>query len=473
MPIDVEAKAPLIAALGGAVQGGVSGGVLWLVLNNGYRINGLGWLERMEWPVPGWVVFAVVGAVVGAVAGFLKQAGEGRRVEGLAETAAELGLDHAEEVGRGEVGAAGMPALADWSRGRNHHWGVVEGVTVDVVDATLVSESTDSEGGTSRRTTERTVVLVPAEDVPDLDLMAAGRGLRLLHALGVKGMAFDASAMATSDTAEVVARFDRAWVVSPGGGLAAEADAAVEASLRRLFPPRVMAELEPLAGCSAQCHGGRMAVWRGDGFRSAEGRRALVADAVALRRVLVEATARPATDDEVVPAPEGETAGRRVRRGAGLVVGGIAGLFLGFFGGFLGFSGIFFGGDLPFGVMAVLMPAMVFGGAALGGLIGVFVGSKAHRLMPIPDGVSAAALLGAPRGPSSGRRGGAAVTLGTFLGFLVGGAVGFGAVFGLLRLFGRDGPPLWLIFPVFFGCPIVGAAVGAVLGARWNAGRGG
>lgn len=473
MPHDLEVKGPPLAALGGALQGGIAGGVIWFVVNNAFRIDRQGWLERLEGPAPGWLVFAGAGAVVGAVMGYVKHVGERRRSDGLAASAAELGLDHADEVGRNEIGAAGMPALADWSRGRNHHHGLVEGIPIDVVDATLVSESTDSEGGTSRKTTERTVVLLPAEGVPDLDLSAAGRGMRLLHRLGIAGMAFDASAMATGDATEAVERFDRSWIVAPGAEPMAEDDdpSSREAAVRRLFPTRVMDQLEPHAGCSAQFRGGRLAVWRGNGFRSAEQRRGLVADALALRRILVEAAARPAADGEVVPAPAGETATRRARRGLGAIAGGVLGLMLGFFGGAIGFAGIFFGADPPFASTAVLMPLMVLGGAALGAVAGALIGMAAHRLMPIPEGVSIASLTHGPRRRRPTRRAGLAEGLGMFLGFGLGGMVGGGAVMGLVQVFGPRDAPVWLILPVFFGCPIAGAVLGSIAAGRWASRR--
>jgi hypothetical protein len=59
--------------------------------------------------------------------------------------------------------------------------------------------------------------------------------------------------------------------------------------------------------------------------------------------------------------------------------------------------------------------------------------------------------------------------LGAFLGFTVGGAIGFGAV-GLLVWLMNDPSPA-LVFPIFFGSPISGFILGGVISSRWQSNR--
>src|SRR5262245_65389929 len=83
-----------VAMAVGAVQGVVGGIAAWFALNQMYRINDRGFLERLPWPTPGWLIFGAVGAVVGLVLGRVRHRREQRRRAGMAEVAAASGLAH-------------------------------------------------------------------------------------------------------------------------------------------------------------------------------------------------------------------------------------------------------------------------------------------------------------------------------------------------------------------------------------------
>src|ERR671913_110328 len=169
----VLTKHPVLSLLGGALGGGFVGGFLWFFLDNIVRINGQGWLQRLPWPAPGLA---------------------------YAPTAT---MDH--------LGMAGSAIFPHWSSGAHRSHGTHRGLPVEVVDVTELHESTDSEGSTSRTTTRRTVVLLPGEGLPDFDLGPRRLRHRVLGAMGVAGVAFDAAGVPTAHQAEVVGRFARSW----------------------------------------------------------------------------------------------------------------------------------------------------------------------------------------------------------------------------------------------------------------------
>jgi len=317
------------------------------------------------------------------------------------------------------------------------------------------------------------VVLLPGEGLPDFDLGPRRLRHRVLGALGVAGVLFDRAGVPTAHQAEVVGRFARSWHLAASDPLASlaagtagspEAEAA-EAAVRRLFTPRVMEALGPLVGLSARVRGGRLAVWRGKGHAPAGARAALLEDAIALREALLSGRTT-STPDTVVPAPPGVTPRTQARRLAGVMLGGVAGLFLGFFGGFGVFVSQVFGRDLPVGAFSVLMPLLAFGGAALGALVGAALGRMVSPLVPLPRPSATSALGVTSSRPVPGTLSGWAGA-GMFLGFLLGGLGSMGLMVGLRHLVGLDRIPFGVLATLFFAGPILGLTGGAIAGSRF------
>src|SRR4051812_49921766 len=129
--------------------------------------------------------------------------------------------------------------------------------------------------------------------------------------------------------------FSRAWslaVDNPMGavlsGMAGATEpGATETALRRLFSPRVLGALALLQGLSVRSRGGRLAVWRGDGFVTGEARVDLLADALVLRQALLSGRGA-VTPGAVEPPPDGGAFRVRVRRLIGSAGGGTLGLSL-------------------------------------------------------------------------------------------------------------------------------------------------
>ncbi len=464
-----RSKSLVVPMVAGILGGGVAGFAIYYVLNNFVQIGGRGWLDRLiPGPARGWMVLAAAGAAIGGIANLVKGVRERARVASMGEFASSLGMAYEPTTDPARLGIDEKPLISSWTSGEHWYRGDYRGLPCDVVDVMGIQEEADSDG--ERSIVERTVALLPGEGLPDLDLGPRRFAHRVLAAMGAAGVEFDPSGAATAAEAEAIGEFVRTWHLAAGdppratvaGGARSPEDEANEAAVRRMFTPLVMERLGPFAGWSARARGGRLAIWNRDKFLAPSARADLLDGAFALRGALLGGL--DSAPGAVVPAPSAEMAGARSRRLAGTSLGGVIGTFLGFFGGFALFISNFFKAKGAVPATSFLFPLSVFGGAALGALVGAGLGRLAAPLIKLPK---------LPLAPNSAARPSGWAPAGMFLGFILGGACGIGLVVGLHRLLGLNIAPPWVILPLFFGCPIFGMVGGWILGSRFAARRDG
>ena len=343
-------------------------GGIWAGVNGTSTVNGVGLLVRQGWPFSSFGLFAGAGAAAGLIAGVRRVLADRRRGRELAELCAARGFDFAAEAAREDVPP--LPLFQGWVGGRHlarGEWGGVPFRMLDVTSRerrslTFSSDVYDRDGATER---DRTVVLLAAEGVPPFDLRPRTRGARLLGWAGFRGVAFDPSGAADPAEAEEVRRFGERFRVAPFGQ---EAD--LDGVLRPLFRPPLMRALNRHPGCSVQVAEGTLAVWRGESSRPARGRPELLDAALAIRAALTGAAGAAGA---VLPAPPGmDPASQRIRVG-NAAIGGVAGLFLGFFL----FGAFLFRSSINMHRFAAIFPLAFFGSLILGGAIGALLGARA------------------------------------------------------------------------------------------------
>ena len=93
-------RANAIFLLGGPINGGVITAMIWWVLNNAWKVGGVGVLERQAWPLSSLSACAAVGAVLGLAVGMtlvLVRAAHASRVAALCQ---RLGFEYIPAVMR-------------------------------------------------------------------------------------------------------------------------------------------------------------------------------------------------------------------------------------------------------------------------------------------------------------------------------------------------------------------------------------
>ncbi len=356
------------SVIGSTFSAGIAAGVLWWIANRCYTVNGVGWLERQAWPLNNVWLIATLGALVGLIAGLVRRAHGRRHDASIEDLCQRWGFTFAATASGDALPLAVWPA---WQDARCHMSGTRNGLPIEIVDVT-VTEGT----GDAARSRDWTVILLEAEGLPDFELHPRTFTARLLELAGVPLVPFDVAAVRDPVAAADVREFTRHWLL-----VAADQDAA-----RRLFRPEVMRDLERFVGWSLQSRGGYLALWFGDGVQPAATREQLLHQALEMHDLLTRAAGRPDDQDLVPPLPAEQTKQRAARLGC-TVVGGVAGLFAGFFGGFALFVTYVFGRDVAgerFAVTAVLFFASIFGGAAIGAVVGAVLSTLVARSVRLP-----------------------------------------------------------------------------------------
>jgi hypothetical protein len=449
-----------LRVLGSGILAALVTGIGWWAVNPMMIVKGAGLLERQGWPWNSVLLCMAGGAAVGA-AGACWSLYRGRqRAREVREMCWSLGLGftYAPAVAREDVPQ--MPLFKRWSAGRYRVAGKWDGMAVEMFDFTPIAE----EGGTDGA---KTVVLLPAADLPPFDLRPRTAGVRFLAMLGVEGITFDPAGLADPGKAAVVAHFNELFYLTPVGYTPAifpdagesTAPSADEQAIRRLFTVAVMEVLVQNPGWSIQSHGGHLAFWQGERVRPPSGWPELMAAALAIREALVEARTTAASETGLPSRPP-RPARIQAARVESAILGGLAGSLLGFFVGAAGSSAVFF--QRPFGAglasRFLLEGAIFFGSVLAGAGLGALVGSRFPFRRPTPSTGES------PEDP--GRKAwrlritGAGVGIGLIVGFFGGLSLAFAideALAVKLDLF-------WITPMLTFSGMGLGAFSGAVLG---------
>ncbi len=377
----------------------------------------------------------------------------------MAKIAGQMTLQYEPECSR-EFAAFAATLFGDSAMIRDRFYGLRAGVHVDIVDVARTSAARSGEGETNHSESRRTVCLMSAGDLPEFTLMPRTRQHRLLSMLNLGGMSFDADALESTRDRNIVRGFNNDWQVAVSDLLAAIVTVRTittesETRVRNLFTTQLMEALHQLRGYSTQVRAGKLLVWRGDSWSDAKDRAPLADAAITLRSRLLASLEAP--QGATAPAIPGKQPERHAQRAMGAVVGGAIGAIACFIGGFLIFvTFVFHRDDLPGIVTPILFFALPLGGAVMGGLAGAFAGSRIGNHFNLPFMLHAA--QGQP--PSVW------ASFAPFLGFALGGAIGFGSVALLLEIFGENSLPALLTFGIFFACPIAGLVGGAIVRHR-------
>ncbi|MCY2966320.1 MAG: hypothetical protein NT069_22250 [Planctomycetota bacterium] len=447
---------------GACIGGAVLGGALWWMINQSFMVNGAGLLERQGWPLNSVSLCVAAGALVGFVVGMVQSLKQQAHSRQLAELSHELGLDWSADVSLDNNW--GLPLFQNWSNGRNRMSGERTGVPFQIFDFTTVHRE-----GEQRRSTSRTVFLCEAAGLPEFTLCPQGLGLRLLGRAGVEGLTFDCARGLDPVESETVAQFSRQFHLKAIdvakmiaiAVLSADEDSDNENAVRRLFSPRVMELFNKHPDYSLQAGQGFLAVWRGDRILPRRLRTELLTTALEIRSGLADGVRDSRDVAGLAPRPGAET-GRQAVRFRNTLIGGVAGLFLGFFLGASGASAIFFRPAIgqPPGWDIVLVPVVFFGSVLLGGGLGAAVGSvvpvRLAKKLELTEKIDPNDIVTRRKATGIG------VTAGLFLGFIS----GFLLFVALLRLFKLPDMPFWLNSMLFFACLGIGSVGGAVLGGR-------
>jgi hypothetical protein len=356
--------------------------VAWFVINNSYRVNGVGLLESLGWPLSSVYLCAGAGAALGAGGEALRARRERRHARQLAEFADSIGFSFAPEVSADDLGEwRSLPVFQKWSGACNRLSGKVAGVAVAMLDYTHVARGDDGDS-----TSHQTLVLLPAGDreLPVFELQPRTLAVKILSAMGVAEVVF-APQDVPGEAAKAVEDFRKRYHLS--SGLEAELarsshrqlDAEPVAAIRELFTLEVLTFFADHPGWHVQAAGRCMVLWRPNKIVAAADRPTFLAEALAARAVLVESASATAGQLPVVA----RTAHDPVEAAARLAGAGL-GAAIGFFGvGSLGgmlAMWIFFHGRAPgaagFAMASALQAAVVFGSAFGGLFLGLFVGRR-------------------------------------------------------------------------------------------------
>ncbi len=306
-----------------------------------------------------------------------------------------------------------MPIFADRVRIARRRTENVNGVEVEVFD--LTTETSDGDGGTVRIT--RTFALMPAMGLPGFKMRPLQFQDRLIALAGALGLTFDINSLDTLDEREVLGQFVKTYrltAVSAETMIAGTVDID-ENAVRKVFPLKVMQTILARPDWSVQSHGGYLVCWVASDALGPKRRARLVTDAVSLRAVFLKALAGEAGNPIAAPSGTKPLQQQSARLQASLL-GGVIGVFLGFFAGVLLHVGEVFGdGNRP----EVFLTAILCGG---------FLGALIGRSLPLRK-----PLLQKPKDERREKVVGCAILFGLFGGFLGGSIVGIiiGEVIGL------------------------------------------
>lgn len=415
----------------------------WWMVNRTFQINGVGWLERQEFPLNSIWVFGIVGAVIGFAIGVVRHRRDVRYSEEAAEISEENDFEF--DAKPEEVEWPEIPLFANMSSIDNRMTTKKDGVKVDVFDLTTVNQSSEST-----QYIRRTVVLLPAPGLIEFRLNAKSFGFRFLDWIGVKGVTFDPNATKNEEDRAAVEAFARNYQLTTGDTteLASgtpELFETQDAAARQAFPLPVLRTLATRPGWSIESHGGQLAFWQGNAIHPPRKRLAMIEGALQLRKALLH----PAKPNEILPAIPGTDRGLQSGKMQGALLGGVIGAFASFFFGFIAVMVLFMdrkpgpGDGFPFEMFIPLI-------LVLGTALGAFIGTRLARRGP---------LLKKPKDPKLEKRVGCAVLFGLFAGFL--GGASLGAAAGIILDLGMDDHALRM--GLFFGGAGVGFFTGPVI----------
>jgi hypothetical protein len=357
----------------------------WFIVNNVWKVNGVGVLQRLGWPFSDIYLCSSAGAVLGIVSEAVRAHRKRLRTRQLADLAENLGFSFSAEASSQDLNEwRELPIFQKWSGARNRMVGKVSGLPVEMVDYTYVVR-----GNKSDSTYDQTVVILPVDDkeLPPFDLQPRTLGVQILNLLGAEGITFSSQGVSASDE-EVIERFRKHYHLSTGleaeaakladPRLAASAD--TEAAIRQLFSLDILTFFADHPGWCAQGVGRRLALWRPQKIVDPAERPRLLAEALAVRAALVESAQGPASavlvPGNVRSSPEAVKA-----RIAGTMTGAVCGFFVGgILGGVLAgwiFVNFAAPGGLGFFREFFLAAGVFFGGAVGGLLLGMFLGRRA------------------------------------------------------------------------------------------------
>ena len=385
-------KRELALLIGGPLNGGIVTAMIWWVVNDLWKVRGIGLLERQPWPVSSIYVCAGIGAALGLVLGIilvLRRAGHADRIAALCQ---RLNLQYVRDVAREQLTryhGLRLFEIRRWQEAANLMSGTYDGVEVELLDYEFVEH-----GDESTTHYRQTVALFPecGNKLPPFELAPRGLMIKLFYRVaGVEGITFEPAEFTSGWDRDVIERFRQLYFLMPRmdevlraaeqrrvrNELGTEVDEALpvssEPAIRRLFNVELLRVLADRPGWSVESDGVNLAVWRSRRIVPAADRDEFIRQAVPIRSAIANANVGKAT---AAPLP---------------------------------------------GTTKMLDPRSQIAGTG-------------------------------------------AWALGAFLGFIIGGAIGFGAV-GLLVWLMKD-PPVALVFPIFFGCPISGFIVGGIINHR-------
>jgi len=364
-----------LAWVGWGFTGAVVAALLWCLAKYAYQVNGFGVVDRLGWPFSDVYLCVAAGGVLGAIAGIVAHLRALRHAGEVADASALMGLSYTPVVSQEQMGAHRSLALfVRWSAARHWMRGRVEGVPVEVIDYTWINK-----GGSETDTYHhQTVVLLPAaEGMPRFELRPRTIEVMLLECLRAGGDSLDAEEAAGAER-ETVERFNELYFLSEGVDRLlsrlgkGEEDESARAAIRRLFTPELLAFFAARPGWCVESDGRHLAVWHPDRIVCGDGRAALVAEALSVRRAMAGDSPRgPADGAPVAPDRTHVTA-----RLGGTALGAFAGCFAGFFvGGIAGLVTLFLRD--PFAPGAVSLTLLIFLGGTFGGLVlGALLGNR-------------------------------------------------------------------------------------------------
>jgi hypothetical protein len=368
---------------GAAIAGAVVAIALYFFISFFAIINGAGLLKRLPWPWSEYYSWGLVGGVCGAAGNLLTTRRHRSHALELIAAAERMGLDYSPKVSRADLGAASQLRLfADWDSATNRLAGQVDGIPIQMLDYTYAEKG--DEGSTYY--TQTVVVLPGADHLPAFELRPRHLGMRMLGVLGIPGITFD-SAQVDPETARAVEQFQRHYYLSLGLDKelkklgeqikdlpATDSTSQAEETVRRLFAVEVLEFFAEHPGWYVESAGHHLALWRRKTIVPGAERPRFLAEALEVRRSLVEA--RPRAHAAVVPGHPRHPDPLMI---PARIMGTVLGLLGGFFAGaFVFFFFLAWGGPFQFGAW---MPVDFFGGVITGLLLGGFLG---NRYLPKP-----------------------------------------------------------------------------------------
>jgi hypothetical protein len=375
------------AWIGSAIGGGILTAVLWLILNNFWRVNGAGLLVRQGWPWSNFCLCAAAGALIGCVAGLVSRFREIRHARQLAELCQDLSFTYQAEVSRAQLGElGGLPLFEKWSGASNRMTGEADGVRVEMLDYTYIEKGDENNTYYSQ-----TLLQLPAgtASLPEFELRPRHLGIKMLGLLNLQGITFVPEDGCPADEREAIERFNQIYHLSQGldRTLATIADTATDAeggpaeppadateSIRRLFTPAALRFFADHPGWLVQSDGRHLALWRRKTIVPAADRPAFLAEGLEAYRALTAPLPAqpngPRSGLTVTPRGDPLLAGARL---AGTVFGCFGGFFI---GGIAGMIGVAMHDPFRPGGFAPLTVVIFFGGTLLGLVLGGLLGNR-------------------------------------------------------------------------------------------------